>query len=253
MKKWLLLVCVWPVYVLAASETIRLASLDWPPYTGYQLEQQGETSVLVRQVFAAMQLDVQTEFLPWSRAIRDSDKQGALYAGYFPEYKVNNPKFILSDSLGSSELGFVEAKSNPLGQLSVGLLSRVQLGVVQDYVNLTLVDQMIARGQLKPHPALSDRQNILKVVMGRLDLAVIDRRVLFYLLEHDAEVKRLAAGKVQFNASITEQKTLHLALRREPAHQLLMDKFNHYLNKVQSDSAIKPMVGHSLYSGITAR
>ena len=242
MKKWLFMLCALSVYAQAGSDTVRLASLDWPPYTGAALQHQGETSVLLRQVFKAMQLDVQTEFLPWSRAIRASEKPGALYAGYFPEYQTQNSSFILSDSLGSSELGFVEATAKPLGQLSLGLLPGLQLGVVQDYVNLTLVDQMIAQGQLRPQPALSDRQNILKVALGRLDLAVIDRRVLLYLLEHDAEVKRLATGKVQFNDSLTELKSLHLALRREPAHQLLIEKFNQYLQKVKDGSMVNPAV-----------
>lgn len=229
-----------PVLVQATTEPVRLASLDWPPYTGHQLKDQGETTVLLKQVFAAMQMDVQTEFLPWSRAIRASEKAGSFYAGYFPEYQTNNPDFILSDSLGVSELGFVEAKARPLGQLSYTLLPRLQLGVVQDYVNLTQVDRMIGSGQLTPQLALSDRQNILKVALGRLDLAVIDRRVLLYLLEHDAEVKRLASGKVQFNTSLTELKTLHLSLRRESDHQQLIEKFNQQLQKVKSDSAVLP-------------
>jgi len=238
-KKWLFL--LWSVSAsvqAVVAEPVRLASLDWPPYTGHQLEQQGETSILLRQVFAAMQLEVQTEFLPWSRAIRASESSGASYAGYFPEYQTHNPSFILSDSLGSSELGFVESKAKPLGPLTAALLPKFQLGVVQDYVNLTVVDQMIARGQLTPQLAFSDRQNILKVALGRLDLAVIDRRVLLYLLEHDAEVKRLATDKVQFNASLTELKTLHLALRNEPEHKLLIKKFNQYLQKVKADSIV---------------
>jgi polar amino acid transport system substrate-binding protein len=244
-KKWLFWILVLPTSVWAVvGEPLRLASLDWPPYTGHQLEQQGETAVLLRQVFAAMQQEVQTEFLPWSRAIRASEKTGALYAGYFPEYQTHNPKFILSDSLGVSELGFVEATAKPLGQLNVALLSGLQLGVVQDYVNLTVVDQMIGRGQLTPQLAFSDRQNILKVALGRLDLAVIDRRVLVYLLEHDAEVKRLATDKVQFNTSLTELKTLHLALRREPAHLLLIEKFNQHLQNVKSESSAMPAVSN---------
>ncbi|KKL01596.1 ABC transporter [Rheinheimera mesophila] len=239
MKNWLFLLWAVPASVLGAvAEPVRLASLDWPPYTGHQLEQQGETSVLLRRVFKAMQLEVHTEFLPWSRAIRASESPGAIYAGYFPEYQTAHPGFILSDSLGSSELGFVESTAKPLGSLSAVLLPKFQLGVVQDYVNLTLVDQMIARGQLTPQLALSDRQNILKVALGRLDLAVIDRRVLAYLLEHDAEVKRLATGKVQFNASLTELKSLHLALRREPAHQLLIEKFNEHLQKIKDQSVV---------------
>lgn len=243
--KLLFLLLALPVSVFAVvSEPVRLASLEWPPYTGHQLEQQGETAVLVRQVFAAMQQEVQTEFLPWSRAIRASEKTGGLYAGYFPEYQTHNPKFILSDSLGVSELGFVEAKAKPLGQLSVAVLAKFQLGVVQDYVNLTVVDQMIDRGQLTPQLAFSDRQNILKVALGRLDLAVIDRRVLVYLLEHDAEVKRLATDKVQFNASLTELKTLHLALRREPVHLLVIEKFNQHLQKVKSEPLVMPAVSN---------
>ena len=160
MKKWLFWVLVLPTSVWAVvAEPLRLASLDWPPYTGYQLEQQGETTVLLRQVFAAMQQEVQTEFLPWSRAIRASEKTGGLYAGYFPEYQTHNPKFILSDSLGVSELGFVEATAKPLGQLSMAVLAKFQLGVVQDYVNLTVVDQMIGRGQLTPELAFSELRN----------------------------------------------------------------------------------------------
>ena len=245
MKKWLFWILVLPSSVWAVvAEPLRLASLDWPPYTGHQLEQQGETAVLLRQVFAAMQQEVQTEFLPWSRAIRASEKTGGLYAGYFPEYQTHNPKFILSDSLGVSELGFVEAKAKPLGQLSVAVLAKFQLGVVQDYVNLTVVDQMIDRGQLTPQLAFSDRQNILTVALGRLDLAVIDRRVLVYLLEHDAEVKRLATDKVQFNASLTELKTLHLALRREPVHLLVIEKFNQHLQKVKSEPLVMPAVSN---------
>jgi polar amino acid transport system substrate-binding protein len=186
-------------------------------------------------------MSVQTEFLPWSRAIRASEKQGGLYAGYFPEYQTDNPKFILSDSLGVSELGFVEATAKPLGTLSYDMLPGLQLGVVQDYVNLNQVDLMISSKQLKPQLALSDRQNILKVALGRLDLAVIDRRVLSYLLEHDSQVKRLASGKVQFNASLTELKTLHLALRRQNSHQQLIEEFNQQLQKVKSDSINPPL------------
>ncbi|EGM79237.1 hypothetical protein Rhein_0625 [Rheinheimera sp. A13L] len=225
---------------LAQADPVRLASLDWPPYTGEGLPGQGETTVVLRQVFTSMQLEVQTEFLPWSRAIRASEKAGGLYVGYFPEYYTYNPDFILSDSLGISELGFVEATAKPLGELSFSLLPLLQLGVVQDYINLAGVDQMIARGQLTPQVAISDRLNVLKVALGRLDLAVIDRRVLLYLLEYDTEIKRLASGKVQFNSSLTELKTLHLALRREPAHQQLIEKFNQHLQKVKSVSAAIP-------------
>lgn len=241
MKKcWLWLWC-FPAF--CAAESVRLASLDWPPYTGATLQGQGETTVLLKQVFTAMGLELQTEFLPWSRAIRASEKAGALYAGYFPEYQTYNPDFILSDSLGISELGFVEATAKPLGQLSFAQLPQLQLGVVQDYVNLDVVDKMISAKQLQPQLAISDRQNILKVALGRLDLAVIDRRVLAYLLQNDPEVKRLAAGKVQFNPSLVELKTLHLALRRESAHQQLLEKFNQQLQKVKSDPAV--FVPHS--------
>lgn len=228
------LMFAWPLSVPAQPKLIRLASLDWPPYTGYLLAQQGETTMLVRQVFSAMGMELHTEFYPWSRAIRNSEKPGSVYAGYFPEYQTHNPGFILSDSVGVSELGFVEAKAKPLGRLSFIRLPQLRLGVVQDYVNLTEVDQMIGRGQLTPELAFSDRQNILKVALGRLDLAVVDRRVLMYLLQHDNEVKRLAEGKVYFNDSLTELKTLHIAFRLGAENLQLVKEFNQQLQKLSS-------------------
>jgi polar amino acid transport system substrate-binding protein len=234
-KKLLLWFCFFSAYI--AAEPVRLASLDWPPFTGARLDGQGETTVLIEQVFKSMGLELHTEFLPWSRASRAVRKTDAQYAGYFPKYYTDNSDFILSDSLGISELGFVEASTKPLGQLSFARLPTLRLGVVQDYVNLGGVDLMISAKQLRPQLAISDRLNVLKVARGRLDLAVIDRRVLSYLLQYDPEVKQMAAGRVHFNDSLTELKTLHLALRRENANQELIEKFNQQLKKIKSDSA----------------
>lgn len=73
MKNYLSWLCLLLLFA-QSTESARLASLDWPPYTGAALQQQGETTVLLKQVFAAIGLDVQIEFLPWSRAIRASEK-----------------------------------------------------------------------------------------------------------------------------------------------------------------------------------
>ena len=48
--------------VATEQQTVRLTSLDWAPYTGAALPEGGETTHLLRQVFAEMGYQLQVDF-----------------------------------------------------------------------------------------------------------------------------------------------------------------------------------------------
>src|SRR3990167_6079785 len=71
---------------VAAAEIIRLASLEWPPYTGAQLPDGGESTATLKAAFAAAGYQLEVDFLPWERALALAKAPNSGYAGYFPEY-----------------------------------------------------------------------------------------------------------------------------------------------------------------------
>ncbi|RVU41681.1 transporter substrate-binding domain-containing protein [Rheinheimera riviphila] len=215
----------------ATGEIMRLTSLDWAPYTGAGLPEGGETTDLLRQVFAEIGYQLQVDFLPWTNAVNQVVSGVNGHLAYYPEYPLQDPKLLLSGAIGYSELGLVESVEKPLLLTNFLALANYRFGVVQDYLNMTELDRLIAANTLRPKINSTDKDNVLQVARGELDAAVIDKRVLQYLLKYDADVKAAAAGKVQFSQSLREHKSLHLVFLANPKNRKLIQKFNQQLQR----------------------
>lgn len=212
-------------------QLIRLTTLDWAPYTGASLPGGGETTQLLSNVFAELGYQLHVDFLPWATAVAQVKSGVNGHRGYYPEYQLDDPALLLSGAIGYSEIGLVEAIEQPLLLTTFLQLQPYRFGVVQDYLNARELDQLIAAKKLQPVVNLSDRENVLQVARGELDAAVIDSRVLQYLLQHDRELKTAAAGRVQFSQSLREHKSLHLVMPDNPANKALIQQLNQQLQR----------------------
>lgn len=198
-----------------APVVIRLASLEWPPYTSARVEGEGASAAVVRAALATQGARLEIEFMPWTRAVAVGQDSGSGFHGYFPEYQSAEVErtFRLSRPIGSGPLGFVERRSSPVRWRSLDDLRDVPIGVVRGYVNTAEFDARIARRELIAVPAGDDLANIRKVMRGRLELAVIDRHVLAWLAGNEPSIAD-ARRVVQFNARTLEDKVLYVALQR---------------------------------------
>jgi polar amino acid transport system substrate-binding protein len=212
---------------------IKLTSLDWPPYTGEKLTGQGEVTVLLRQVMADLGYQVQVDFLPWPLAVAKVRSGTEGHQGYFPEYPVTDPGYLMSAAIGYSELGLVERRDKPLLLTDFSQLSAIRFGVVQDYLNMAELDEMIAAGQLKPVITTSDINNVQKVISGQLQAAVIDKRVLNYLLLHEPSIQQ-SASLLQFSQSLRENRSLHLILKNTAQNAEIIKKFNQKIRQYKT-------------------
>ncbi len=238
MKALVVLLCLcFSSCVLAENKpTLRLASLEWPPYTSATMTDHGETTALLRRIFADLGYQLEIDFVPWSRAVRMGTADHP-YDGYFPEYQVQEAGRLQSDSLGSSLIGFAYKADLIVPEINLQMLQRFSLGVVQDYINQHQLDLWIRLGLLKPQYALSDQQNLLKLVNGRVELIVIDQRVMDYWLQQDRKLQPYRE-QIRFHDQFSEQKTLHLVLNDNPRLRQLMHQLNSALeHQTRSDAA----------------
>lgn len=153
------------------------------------------------------------------------------HVAYYPEYPVDDPKLLLSGAIGYSEVGLVESIEKPLLLSGFLALANYRFGVVQDFLNMSELDRLIAAKTLKPIVNRSDKENIIQVARGELDVAVIDKRVLQYLLKHDTEVQAAAAGRVQFSQSLREHRGLHLVFLANPQNRQFVQQLNQQLQR----------------------
>ncbi|MEM7253443.1 MAG: ABC transporter substrate-binding protein [Pseudomonadota bacterium] len=218
----------------AAAETVRLATLDWPPYTGGKLPAFGATSEIITQAFAKMETKTEIVVRPWKRAIAEA--QNGRAAGYFPGYHCRHVEgFIASDPVGTGPLGFAEHAERPIQWRSIDDLGeqKLKIGTVLGYVNTDEFDRKVGSGWIRAITAKDDLTNLKKLARKRIDAAVIDKFVLAYMLAVESSLKPYA-DKIKFNAKPLEEKRLHLCVTSEP----LRDAFNAALKKVDIDQIL---------------
>lgn len=217
----------------SADKVVRLTSLDWPPYSGKHLAQQGASVAVAKAAFKAMGYDLQVSFFPWSRAVALAKDGKSNFSGYFPEYYSDDTAkdFIYSEAMGSGPLGFAERKDNSISWSNLNDLKAYKVGVVQDYINTTDFDAMVASKALKTSTTTSDTKNLLKLVNGRIDLAVVDKNVMNYLFKTDKGLAKKTSN-AQFNATLLEDKKLFICFKKNGKGEELAKIYNEGLKKI---------------------
>ncbi|MEQ6885702.1 transporter substrate-binding domain-containing protein [Salicola sp. Rm-C-2C1-2] len=229
--------CIGLLPLTAQAETIQLTSLEWPPYTGSELPQQGASMAVVDAAFDAMGHDLEVQFLPWQRAVDQAQQDNAI-AGYFPEYYAESLEedFIFSDSIGTGPLGLVENMDQPMEWSSLDDLTDHTIGTVSGYVNTAEFDAMAERGEIETQPVTNDATNLRKVAGGRIPLAVIDSNVFDYLVSD--QLSNLE-GKLQMNDKLLEQKELYVAFSRNDQGERMAEILNKGLKKIDQEKIMK--------------
>lgn len=222
-----------------ATATVRLSSVDWPPFSGENLPNRGLSTAIVERTLARAGLSLTVEFLPWQRAVVTGLKMPDR-AGYFPEYRTaaSQEKCLLSAAIGSSPLGFAERVASPVTWRGLPDLAGRRIGTVRGYVNTDDFDRAATDGTLTVEPAVDDATNLRKLAAGRLDMAVIDANVLAHLLSTEPDLRPLRAG-LRFNARLLEDKSLHVCFQPGPAGEDLRRRFDRALLADRPDSTLE--------------
>lgn len=205
---------------------MRLASLEWLPYVGAQLEQAGWSSHVADTAARQFGYRAVVDYFPWTRAMQLGTRDPA-YAGYFPAYfteeRAKNCYF--SSPIGSSTVGLVHLRSVPLQWSSMQDLAALKIGVVAGFSNGPAFDTMVREGRMQVDASPNDMLNLRKLLAHRVDAVVIDKLVLRYLLATDPGLAR-ESDQFSFHEKPLAELPLHICFQRTPSGREMQSAFN---------------------------
>ncbi|TWI70323.1 amino acid ABC transporter substrate-binding protein (PAAT family) [Desulfobotulus alkaliphilus] len=155
-------------------------SLDWEPYIGAHMPQQGYVAQIVREAFKAgggYTMDVEFMAWTWVVALADSGR----YDFYFPEYydaKLEE-KYYISDPIPGGPLVFFKRKDTNIQYNHLQDLRPHKIGTVRGYVNTPEFDNA---DYLTKVEAMTDMENIQNLLNGKIQVMVMDKYVGLHLL-----------------------------------------------------------------------
>lgn len=232
-----------PPTASADEDTIKLATLDWPPYVGDGLPQSGFTTAIVSEAFRRAGYKVKIDFMPWARVLQETEAGN--YDAAYPEYYSDErtETFFLSDQFASGPLGFYKRKADNITYTKLEDLKQYHIGVVLGYINTAEFD---AADYLQKETVNSDEQNIQKLLLGRIDLIVIDKFVAQYLIKTSIPE---AADVLEFMEPPLLEQPLHVIFSRQVASSTQkLQEFNAALKTMREDGTLERILSESGFS-----
>lgn len=193
-----------------ASEVLRLATGEWPPYATEQRTDQGLALEIVRRAFAHEGLAVEYTFKPWTRSLEESRAglwDATAYWGRNPE---RDQGFLISDNVLTEQWVLVYRPSAferaPFDWKSLADLKGLRIGVVRSYSYTSEFWAMQKAGELATVTTPDDVASLRLLISGRLDVVPMERNVACYLLQThftDLEASGLRAHPKPFSPRFT--------------------------------------------------
>lgn len=208
------------------EKRVKLTSTEWPPYTGANLPGQGFLTSIARQTFSKAGYELQVDFSAWQRslatAFQQSDYQGTLLVYYS---RGKEASCHLTKEIGTSLIGFVQRKDTPVAWSVLKDLTGVRIGSVAGYFNTAEFDQLAETQVLDVSTVHNDLLNLRRVAFGRVELAVIDKLTMQYLLQTDPSLKSYRS-LLEFNPRPLTTHSLHLCFNKTDEGRVLRDAYD---------------------------
>jgi len=215
------------------SESVQLAALNWPPYIGENLAENGFGAEIIKTAFNRVGYGVTFSFLPWVRALKDANigKYDAVCFAYYSEQRAKI--YALSNPFVESALVFCKRRDADIVYHTLQDLTPYRIGIVRGYVNTTEFDRA---DYLHKEQANSELLNLKKLLNKRIDLTLIDKFVAQYLI-HSVFARQAKA--FQFIDPPLKIHPMYLMFSKNTNnYQKKLEDFNYGLQQITDDGTI---------------
>lgn len=237
-----------------ASKKIKITTLDWSPYVGETICNQGWVQQFTIALLASRGYEIKSFFLPWARTIMMAET--GLVDVLYPEYYIEPgaPSDIIKDTkrldhlaiskrFPGGPIAFMKRKGEP-DNFNGDLLNLTgeKIGVVEGYQNTPEFDVLMDKGFFDISPAVDDLMNVRKLVSHRINLIIGDPSVITYSVNQSdltPERKNAILDHVETVKPIIKYNYLYYAVsKKRPDWEIILAEINAGIDEFETSGLI---------------
>ncbi len=159
----------------AFSETVRIATGEWAPFTSKDLKHGGVANHIVKEAFKLVGIDTEFGYFPWARSLQYVMDGKWDATGFWSPNTEWEDKIYHSDPIGEIKFVFFHRKDNPFDWKSVADLiknkTKIGLTLGYNYENPEFKKEYSEGGKLEKQVqwVSSDEKNFRMLLGGRFD------------------------------------------------------------------------------------
>ena len=206
----------------ASAETWRITSLDWQPYSGSDIPDQGKSIAILKNILAKNNIELIVEFYPWKRAQKLAEEQD--YVGYFPAWPEEVATgFLPSLPVDWSYIGVLTYTGSNLAWETIDKLYETNKVItISTYVYPTEIENAMKRF---PGNVITSPDEVLCAKMlgkKRAQAAITDPDVMLY------NAQKQGIKNIEILQKNLQKKELVIAFRDDEANRQRRE----FLNKI---------------------
>lgn len=229
--RWLVAALLATLALGARAEPLRLVTEPWAPFsylkdgkpTGLDYE-------IAAEVFRRMNVEVHWQFLPWRRCLAMA-RQGQADAVLDILETRERDAMLIYPSEPLSEVEFLMFQANERPHV-FNTMADLQGLIIGTQAGFQYGEAFMKAPGIYRESAPTLEANLGKLMLGRVDLVITDRRAGQYALEHlnlDQQISALP--------TVVSSDRQYLALRRGPGMEALAERFASTLRQFRSEPA----------------
>lgn len=195
-----------------ADDSVYLSNGEWPPYLGKDLPQHGIASHIVARAFALVGVTTKYDFLPWKRALVMAANGSYDGSVVWSRSDDREEDFLYSDPVVNTREVFFYRRGMRFDWQSYEDLNPFIVGVSRGYFYGSPFHDALDANLFPVEIAETDLKNLQKLLLGRIDLFVVEQKVGEYILKRNFERQEI------------ERLAFHPRPVRETYHYLIISK-----------------------------
>lgn len=177
-----------------AGETWKITSLDWQPYSGSELTNEGNSVQMLRELLSKEGIKLLVEFYPWKRAQKFAKKDD--YVGFFPAWPEEvGSGFVASPPIDWSSINILKRTKETITFNNIDeLFKNNKVGIVKTYVYPLIINKAMEKYPKNVDKSPSEASLLKKLSMKRIKVAITDPNVMIYLANKEG-IDNIEPGK----------------------------------------------------------
>jgi polar amino acid transport system substrate-binding protein len=200
-------------YSASAEETITIATLEYSPWTGKNLKDNGFVNHVITEAFQRKGYTLKYAYLPWQRAVKETKdgKYSALSYVYWS--KDREKEFYLSDPINAEKIVLFHLKSHPIKDWkTLDDLKNYKFGATRGYTYTKEFWKAAESKRLEVDVTDSDKQNFQKLLAGRIDIFPSGLVNGYNILQKEFDASE--SDLISFHPKPLSETTGHLAFTK---------------------------------------
>lgn len=167
----------------ADDDTIRMATVEWAPFYGSDMERNGFVTALVKAAFERAGYEAGIEFIPWARAMHDVELgyRDVLMGAYYTDERAET--YIASDDIYSVTVGLVAHPDAGIRKYeSLRDLQGYEIGIGRGWAHSPEFDEA---DYLDKIPEDDQVLNVRKLYADRIDMIAMSFAVFSQIAQEE--------------------------------------------------------------------